>query len=377
MNTKYKLSIIVFFGCTLVAFSQKILTKNEALKIALENNYGVQIATNNLEISKNNASIFNNNFLPTVTSSAGADYNKSNQTATRQDGSSISVNGAETKRYNASINLNYTLFDGLGRKYNYEQLKTTYNLSELQARETIENTYVQLFSVYFQIARLAENTKNVEQTLAISKERLKRAEYQFQFGQTTKLELLNAEVDVNNDSIALINNRQLLANAKRDLNIVLGVNTNINYSVETEVSFTGVYAIDDLLTKAKANNVLLQQNEKNLAISKLNLKVNKAQYLPRAGFTSSYSWNQSDNPATSFLAGSQSTGVNAGINLTWNLFDGGATKTRIANAKIAIENQEVLKRQQEDTLENTLMNRWETYLNQLYIFQSQYQKKKL
>ena len=355
------------------ANAQDILTKKEALQIALENNYGVIIANNNVEIAKNNSSIYNSSYLPTLSTSAGANYNKSNQEIESQGGEITNINGAETKAYNASVNLNYTLFDGLGRKYNYKQLQETYNLSELQARETIENMYLQLFSVYFQIARLSENTKNLKSTLDISKQRLIRAQYQYDYGQSTKLELLNAEVDVNNDSINLLNSKQLYSNTKRDLNIVLGIQKDINYRVETDVEFIALLSYDDLIIKAKENNVILQQNEKNIAISEFNIKSNKAGYLPTAGLSGSYGWNKSENPATSFFARSNSTGLNAGINLSWNLFDGGNTKTRVANAKIVLENQEILKEQQLETIENTLKNTLEEYHTTLFILQAQEQ----
>jgi len=353
--------------------AQDILTKKEALQIALENNYGVIIANNNVEIAKNNSSIYNSRYLPTLSTNAGANYNNSNQEIESQGGEITNINGAETKTYNASVNLNYNLFDGLGRKYNYKQLQETYNLSELQARETIENMYLQLFTVYFQIARLSENTKNLKSTLEISKQRLIRAQYQYDYGQSTKLELLNAEVDVNNDSINLLNSKQLYSNTKRDLNIVLGIQKDINYMVETDVNFITLMSYDELLAKAKENNVRLQQNEKNIAISEFNIKANKAGYLPTAGLSGSYGWNKSENPATSFFARSNSTGLNAGINLSWNLFDGGNTKTRVANAKITLENQEILKEQQLENIENTLKNTLEEYNNTLFILQAQKQ----
>ena len=366
--------IYTFLAFTVIqAHTQEVLTKNEALKIALENNYGVKIANNNLEIAKNNSSVYNSGFLPIISTSAGANYNNSNQEIERQDGSITNINGAETKSFNASINLNYTIFDGLGRKYNYKQLKETYNLTELQARETIENMYLQLFSVYFQIARLSENTNNLKETLEISKQRLERAKYQYEYGQSTKLELLNAEVDVNNDSINYISTRQLFFNAKRNLNIVLGMQNDINYEVETDVNFATLISFEELLTKAKENNVLLKQSEKNIAINEFNIKINKSNFLPTALLTSSYGWNKSINPPTSFLAGQNSTGLNAGINLSWNLFDGGNTKTRIANAKIALENQKILKEQQAETIETTLKNAFEAYNNALFVLEAQKQ----
>ncbi len=368
--TKYIIASAIVF-CAFQINAQTVLTKEDAIKQTLEHNYGIKVAKNNVEVAKNNSSVFNTGKLPIVSSSAGANYNKSNQDIIRQDGSETNVTGAETRSFNASINLNYTLFDGLGRKYNYKSLKETYNLTELQARETIENTYLQLFTTYFQVAQLTENTNNLEETLNISKRRLERAKYQYDYGQSTRLELLNAEVDVNNDSINLLDARQQLTNAKRNLNMVMGTNQGVNYNVETTVDFVELLSFTELLKRTKVNNVVLQQNDKNIAISKYNIKANKANYLPSIGLTSSYGWNKSVNPSTSFLAESSNRGLNAGLNLSWNLFDGGTTKTRVANAKITLENQEILKEQQLNVVENTLTNTWEDYHNKLFIYKAQ------
>lgn len=363
--------LVLISTVTLQGFSQEILTKEDALKITLENNFGIQIANNNLEVAKNNSSIYNTRYLPTASLSSGANYRRDNQTITRQDGSATSIDGAITNSYNASVNLNYILFDGLGRKYNYQQLKETYNLSALQAKETIENTYLQLFTTYFQIARFSENKKNLEEALQISKTRLQRANYQYEYGQTTQLALLNAKVDVNNDSIALMNAKQLLSTAKRGLNLVLGIEKDLDYEVETQINFNSLLNFEDLQQKAFAQNTILQQNEKNIAISDFNIKISKANYFPSLGLNTSYGWNKSENPATSFLAGATSNGLNAGLNLSWNLFDGGATKTRVSNAKIAMENQQIALEQQKLNVRNTLKNTWENYQNQLFILQAQ------
>ena len=111
----------------------ELLTKDQAVQRALEENLGVQVALNNVDIAKNNRSLLNSRFLPTVSGSAGASQDINDQTATFQDGSTRTVEDAETTRYNASVNVNYTLFDGFGRWYNYKRLKEEYNLSELQA----------------------------------------------------------------------------------------------------------------------------------------------------------------------------------------------------------------------------------------------------
>jgi len=353
--------------------AQRLLTKKEAIQITLENNYGIKIATNNVEIAKNNSSIYNSGYLPSLVALGGANYDNSDQEIEQHDGATSTINGAETKSYNASLGVNYTLFDGLGRKYDYKVLKENFNLTELEARETIENTYLQLFSVYFQIARLSKNTDNLKETLEISKLRLERVQYQNDYGQSTKLEMLNAEVDVNNDSINFINTRQQYINSKRDLNIILGIQLEEDYEVETEVDFLTLLSFDELLSISLENNVVLKQQEKNITISEYNIRANKGNYFPRVGLTGSYGWNEIDNPSTAVFAGTTNTGFRAGLNVSWNVFDGGTTKTRVANSKITLDSQEILQEQQFETLENLLRNTSEEYTNNLFILKAQEQ----
>ena len=226
-------SLFLLLNITLQA--QSVLTKEEATTKVLENNFDIKIIKNDVEVAKNNTSLLNTEFLPTLTGSAGANYSIDNTEAQFRDGGSTILNGAESSSYNASIDLNYTLFDGLGRRYNYKRLKEQYQLSELQARETIENTILQMFTVYYSVAQLDANLKTLEETLDITKERLVRANYQFDYGQNTKLDVLNAEVDIATDTTNVISVKQQLTNAKRDLKVVLGETYEGDFEVESDV----------------------------------------------------------------------------------------------------------------------------------------------
>jgi outer membrane protein TolC len=351
--------------------AQELLSPDDAIQLTLSHNYGIQIANNTVKVAENNTSVLNSGYLPTVTGNAGATYNVDNTEAEFSNGNSTVLNGAESSRYNASINLNYTLFDGLGRLYNYRRLKEQYQLSELEARATIENTLLQLFSVYYSVAQLSENTSAIKETFEISKDRLTRSEYQFEYGQNTKLDVLNAEVDINNDSINIVNTEQELINAKRDLNVILGNKLTQDFNVDTSISFVFDLNKNDLWSKTKSNNVSLLQAEKNIDISTLDVKSNRSQYLPTVGLTGSYGWNRNNNNAAAFVAVSTNTGLSAGVNLTWNLFDGGTTMTRVKNAKLTLENQQLQKEQILIDLERNFNNAWDDYKNKVLIYELQ------
>ncbi|WP_246109147.1 TolC family protein [Seonamhaeicola algicola] len=366
-----KISFVSLLFFTTALLAQQKITPKDAVSLALDNNYGIKLAENQVEVAKNNASILNAGYLPTLRGVAGATYNIDNTEAEFSNGDVTTLTGAESSRYNASVELGYTIFDGLGRSYNYKQLKETQQLTALQARETIENTILQLFTVYYNVAEFKENTAALAQTLEISNDRLTRAEYQFDYGQSTKLEILNAEVDINNDSINLMNAQQQLQSAKRDLNLVLGNAVTNAFDVETNVTFTNLLNKSDLLSKAKAYNASLLQINKNIEINTLIVKSEKAAYLPTIGLTGSYGWNKNDNNAASFLAVSTNTGFSGGVNLSWNLFDGGSTITRVKNAKINLENQNLQKEEFLITLERDFNNAWDDYQNKLNIYKLQ------
>lgn len=383
MKKLYLLFILsIVFGQD-IASQENLLSKEEAVVTTLQNNFNIVVAKNNVEIAENNTGILNSGYLPTLTGTAGANYNRDDSTIEfpgRLDDNGnpfpdVVLEKAEAQRYNTAIRADYVLFDGLGRLYNYKRLKEQYQLSELQARETIENTILQLFSVYFEIARLTENQKVLLQALEISQDRIKRAEYSFEYGQNTQLDILNAQVDVTNDSINLLNANQNLANAKRDLNVILNQDLNNTFKVDTVVRFIPRLQLDEYVKLTNNNNVAVLQSERSLAINDYDIKVSRSGYLPTVGLTGAYGWNLNQSAASAFFPGTNTNNLNfaLGANLTWNLFDGGGTTVRVKNAKIAYANQELTRKQIQLEVNRDILNALAIYENRLNIYQIQEQ----
>ncbi len=361
--------------------AQDKLTKEQALDFALENNFGIQVSRNNTEITKNNSNILNSGYLPTISISGGGNYIGSDSEIAfpgqfDDQGNPIPnriFEGQESQRYNASVNLNYTLFDGLGRTYIYKQLKEQYNLSELQLRETIEYSILQIFEVYFSIAQFTESSRIFKQNLEVSKERQKRAQSAFIHGQGNKLAVLNAQVDVTNDSISLIQVNQQLDNSKRDLNLLMNQPIDKDYSVELEVNFVPEIQIESWIDTAPEKNVELLKQKSNSQINSYDIKINQSGYLPTVGLVGSYGWNLNKSPATAFFPGTNNTTYSVGIgaSLSWNLFDGGRTTTRVKNAKLNFENQELIAQEARLSFDRDLLNALQNYRNTKEIFEIQ------
>jgi len=382
----YSLGLVMCFAFA-KAYSQQItetlLSREQAVELMLENNYGIKIANNMTEIAENNAGILNSGYLPSLQGTASASYDDTDST-TDFDGAldesgvprtNIEINDAETRQYNAGVALNYTLFDGLGRLYNYKRLKEQYSLSKLDARATVENTTLQLMSVYLEISRITENLSVFEQTLEISKKREERAQYQFEYGQVNKLEVLNARVDINTDSVNVLNTRQQLRNTKRDLNLLLNRDLTSDFEVDTTIVLQNLLKVDSYLEKVSENNIRLLQSASTLQISDYDIKTSKALLLPTIGLSGSYGWNQLDSPSSAFFPATTRTSgsFTLGASLTWDIFDGGRSITGLRNSRIAYKNEELSKKQIEQEVSRDIANAKGNYTNALAIYRMQQQ----
>jgi len=373
--TKSKFLAILLLITGLSMNAQATLEKQGAVNIALENNFDIKVSNNDLEAAKNSSSIYNSGYLPSVFATGGADYQSNESKIEFQNGDTQDDIENTTNSYSATVGVDYLLFDGFGRKYNYRKLQEQYNISEIRVRQVIENTLLDLLISYYDVARLTENRNNLQQSLDISKSQLLREQYGYQYGQKTQLDVLNTEVNVNQDSINLLNIQRELANAKRDLNVILGREVNIDFAVDTTVNYAIDLTYDAMLQSAKSNNTLLLQAEKNVTLSDYDLKINKSSWIPNVGVNGAYNWRDSNtdsnisNPFS--LASNTSSGIVGGLSVSWNIFDGGLTKTRVQNAKIAIDNSNIEKQLIEKDLERNVANAWETYQNSLFILSAE------
>jgi outer membrane protein len=367
----YKIFAVLLIIATGRIEAQDILEKNEAVKIALENNFDIRIADNNVLIAKNNASIKNSQYLPSVNASGSANFAVTDTETTLQDGTVRDINGVNTSRYNGSLGLNYTLFDGFGRENVYNSLKESYNISELQARSVIELALVNIFAVYYEVARLTENELNQQQTLDISRERLLRANYSFEYGQNTQLDVLNAEVDYNSDSITYLTIVQQLENEKRNLNLLMGRDVEIKYAVDTSITYAENIEFVAIKEKAEINNVFILLNQSGLRNAEYLIKSTSAASIPKLGLTANYGATINNLGPTSFADKQTLLGPSVGATLSWNIFDGGATNIRRQNSKINLENQEIGLEQERLNLSRNVSNAWNIYKTALFVLKAE------
>lgn len=370
MKAKWFLITLTFGGWSALS-AQDVLNKQQAVDIAMENNFDIQMAENTADQARNNASVQNSRYLPVVSATAGGNYSNSSGTLTDRQGAESEISNNETSGFNASIGVRYTIFDGFGRNNTYKQLKENYNISELQARAMVENTVLSIFTSYYEIARLTQNVNNQKQTLNVSNVRLQRAKYNFEYGQGTKLDILNAEVDYNNDSITYLTTVQQLANEKRNLNLLLGRDINITFEVDTTITYDPSITLGALLANAEFKSVLLLQQEHQLYASQFQAKAAQSNGVPKLDVNANYGWNQNNLGAAGFVSQSSMTGPQLGATLSWNIYDGGSTHIAKQNAQIQVETQAINYEKEKLNVERNISNAWTAYETALFVKEAQ------
>jgi outer membrane protein TolC len=359
----FSLTVLILLGAipSLTAQQRDTLSLQAAVQQAVENNYSIQVARTNEQISDNSLNIGNAGLLPSVSlSSSGSLQQQDTRQEFEQPLGEQTINGAQSSNLDASVNLQYTLFDGLGNTYNYRQLKTEKNLTEAQARQTIEQTLLRVVQQYYQVARLRAEAEIAKEAVTLSQQRLSRVETGVQFGNKSRVDLTNAQVDLDTDSTTLIEAKTQYRNARRTLNVLLGQAPNAPVTVKEQVSFQQDLERQALLEQAQERNSSLQAADYEVKNARLQKKIANASYFPEVNLTSSYTYSQSASDA-GFLNEQRSSGIRSGLELNMPLFSGFQNDIRAENAELRLQNQKNRKAETELNVRRDLTNAYATY----------------
>ncbi len=348
---------------------QEVMTLQECIQTTLQNNYGIRIAQQDILVATNNATKEALGYNPTLSANAGGNFDFGGSTQQFGNGNENTTSNAASYGGNASVTANYTIFDQT-RAVSLDQLQEVLNLSNLQLRQSIELNMLDVLSLYYEVAKLEANVRVLEETTEVSHTRLERVQYQFDYGQSPGIDVLNAEVDIQRDSINYVTAIQQLANTRRNLNVLMGIPVETDISVDTTVFYTDLTR-DELLDSARLNNVSLLMADKNYEITEYDLNMIEAERKPVIGATGSYSFNINKSPPGAFVISSNNRGLALGVNASWLIFDGGLRKIREQNTEIALQTQLIQQEQLQEQLYRDLTNAWDTYQTALFVLQSE------
>lgn len=349
--------------------AQEILGLREAVAIGLENNFDIKIAEKDQLVNKNNNTLGNAGFLPTVDLTADKTFQVQDVDLEIQGPEGIfplSDRGAQSDRFNTSAGFNWTVFDGFGMFMTRERLIELESQGLLDKKVTVENTIAAIYNAYYRTVFEQDRLSVLKETVEISQARLFFAQSRYEVGKGSKLDYLAAQVDYNTDRSNVLRQEELLNNVKIDLNVLLGRESSTPFSVNGRIDINPDLQPDPLLQKVSRLNpsLLSAISEQNVAF--LEYKELLAERYPTVNLEFSYDRGTSNNDAGQ-LRSSSTSGITYGVSASWNIFDGFNRKREIQNAKVRQEITQLERDALELSLQGEVNKAYVNYANNLQL----------
>ena len=366
---KFSKIVCLLFLCIVIAQSSRaqqapMLTLREAVEIALKNNYNIKLAQNNNAIAKNNVTPGNAGILPQVSGDLTTNNSRQTITQTRSDGTVNNLNGIRNSNVSYGPSLNWTIFDGFAMFANYDQLKQLNQLSDVRLRDTVQATTASVVATYYDLINQKEQIKALKGAIEISRTQVRYANDKFTVGRASKLDVLNAQVNLNTDTAALITQVQQFKSAKIRLNQLLIRDLRTDFTVADTIVVDEKLVLADIINGAQTQNPSIISSEINKRLAEINLKQVQATRYPQLSVGTGYTWTNSKTPA-GFTQTQNAHGFNYGLTASINIFDGFNQWRRERNAKLQIDNAGIDAKQTRLDIEAQISNLFVSYLSGL------------
>ncbi len=336
----------------------------ECLARGLEHNFSIKMVKNQQEVTANNATPANAGLLPTVDLSAsyGGDWGTT-RTTSRPSGAVATERGAFDGTLNAGVDLNWTVFDGFSVWTNYKQLKLLKEQGELQTRIAIEDYVASLTAEYYNYIQENIRLKNFRYAMSLSRERMRIVEVRYHIGNFSRLDYLQAKVDFNADSAQYMKQREVLNTSRIRLNELMA-NENVAEWVgirDTAIDVNPDLRYGELWQATLAANASLLVAGKNTEVVRADYKKVMSRDYPYVRLNAGYGYTLNHYELSSTRK-RDNWGLNAGITVGFNLFDG-KRRMQKRNAELAIEYAELEREELKLSLKADLSDLWQAYRN--------------
>lgn len=357
--------ILYLFACIgFTAGAQELLTVEEAVAIALKNNYEIRIAANELKIDEQNVSLANAGLLPNLSGTFSQNNQIQNSRQVRSDGTVQELDNALNNRMEYGINLGWTIFDGFGMFARYDQLKEFEDLGETELKLTVLNRVSDVMTTYFDIVQQQQVLKALDTAIVISNERVETAQNRFTIGKAAKLEVLNAQVDLNTDQTNFLRQKEQYQNTKTYLNELMARKLDTDFVVADSVIIDDRLKLVDLMSLADNQNPEIKIALINKRIAELNLKQVRANRYPQINVNTGYVITDAES-SLGFARENYGRGFSYGVGASINIFNGFLQNRSEKIAKLQIDNSQLQIEQQKQTVNSQLMTAFQTYLTNL------------
>lgn len=355
---------LLFLLISIKAQSQEMLTVEQAVAAAMQNNYEIVLLKNDSTLAALNNSYAYAAFLPRLNASSGLIFNNNNTKQKLADGTQRKQAGLKSNNISASVNLNWTVFDGFKMFATRDKLAEIVRLGELNIKNQIVNTVSDVVKNYYNIVRQKQQLIAIQEQMRLNEERVTQAEKKLSVGLGAKPELLQAKVDLNAQKAARLKQLTLIEQLKEQLNQLMVMARDTRYEVADSIPFKNDLLVTDILAAAEQNSPELLVAKQNINIAKLTLKERKAERYPTVSLNSAFNFSKTENQLvinnfTPLL--NQNRGFNYGISTAIPIFNNYNVKRQIQAAQLDISYQSTIYDYQKWKMNIAISNAYKDY----------------
>jgi outer membrane protein len=344
--------ISIFAGVRVNA--QQPLSLDDAIRLALENNYNMQIVRENQRIAEIQNHWGTAGRYPYINLSAG-------------DENVLNLNENEngvTNRFYAGANIDWTLFDGYSVRINKQRFEELENLSKQNTSIMVEGTIQSVILAYYAVLLEKEKLEAYAEVMQLSEDRFRQAEERQRFGTFVTYDVLQAQNAYLTDRSGYLLQEVSWKNALRDLNYLMAEKENTSWELTSDFLAKPVdYELEELRIQLFENNKVLQNQYVNQRLLENAVAAAKSAFSPSLGFRGGVTGTAlRNNYAEREESWNNSATFYGNFTLSFNLYSGGNRKRALQIAQIEEETGLVETDEIKHDLTNSLANLYEFYL---------------
>ncbi len=316
------------------------ISLNQAIELALRNNIDLQNSIVSVQRQQENLRSAQAALWPqldltsnyTWSDSANARISIQRQVDLTGDRSILQTDPTSTS-WNTELRLRYNIFTAGSRDGNIQSARERLRLLELEVERQTEDTRLSVSEAYYNIQNTDQSVVIAESAVFNSEKSLSDAQALERAGVGTQFDVLRSEVQLANDQQRLRQAQSDQQVARRTLARLLDLPPNLDVSASDPIELAGTWnlPIEETIVLALRSRAELEQQIAQREIARQEQRVARASGLPQlAAFASANLLDNSDDGVSGLTEG-----YTAGLQFSWQLFNGGATGAAVRDQELA------------------------------------------
>ena len=321
---RLELGAVVFLATFAVAgraHTAPTYTIEEAVAIAQAQNPEIAIARKKVQAARGGFIEARSGYLPSLTSSGLYDKRQQqSQTRLREED------------YNARLQIEQNLYTGGAVSSQVAISRLNIEKQNCELQEIASRVAMDVRIAFNELLLNRAKVRVRQDSVRVLDEELKSQEQAFSAGIVGKLNVQRAEVALANEQPELFNAQTQLRNSYLRLGDLFGADAGpearaASFEVSGELQYQPNHAdLNDCLARADANRAVIKARQKDIQIEDQQYILDRSASRPHVRAFSGYEVYSERDPA---VGQEFNYGYLVGINATWNIFDGFATRGRM------------------------------------------------